>query len=105
MARSRLPVFLLDSRVGPVAETDLARIHQVLLHAVARLVADGASIRYTHGLFIPDEGQCVCLLEAADVASVVRAGDIAGFPLARVRPAIDLTSLSQPVARPLFPQG
>jgi hypothetical protein len=105
MVRSGPAVFLLEHRVGVIEDTDLARMHQVLLHTVARLVAAGVSMRYTHGLFVPDDRRCVHLLEAADPASVVRAGDIAGLPLARVRSVIDLASLSQPGARPLSPEG
>jgi hypothetical protein len=97
-------VFLLESRVGSVGETDLARMHRVLLHAVARLVAAGVAIRYTHGLFVPDDRRCVYLLEAADPASVVRAGDIAGLPLARVRSVIDLASLPHPGVLPQLPE-
>jgi hypothetical protein len=96
-------VFLLEYRVGAAGETDLARMHRVLLHAVARLAASGVAIRYTHGLFVPDDRRCVCLLEAADPASVVRAADIAGLPLALVRSALDLAALPQPGTRPRVP--
>lgn len=96
MVHSRPAVFLLEYRVGAVEEQDLARMHQVLLHAVARLVAAGVAIRYSHGLFVPGDSRCVYLLEATEPASVMRAGDIAGLPLARVRSVIDLASLSQP---------
>jgi hypothetical protein len=105
VASSGHAMFLLEYRVTSVGETELARMHRVLLHAVARLVAAGVSIRYAYGLFVPDDGRCVCLLEAADLASVVRAGDIAGLPLARVRSVIELASLSRPDARPLSPEG
>jgi hypothetical protein len=98
-------MFLLEHRVGSIGEQDLARMHRVLLHAVARLVAAGVSIRYAHGLFVPDDRRCVYLLEAADPASVVRAGDIAGLPLARVRSVVDLASLAQPGAPPRPPEG
>ena len=90
---SRPPVFLLEYRVGAVEKQDLAQLHQVLRHAVARLVAAGVSIRYTHGLFVPGDSRCVHLLEATDPASVTRAGDIAGLPLTEVRSVIDLASL------------
>ena len=90
---SRPPVFLLEYRVGVVEAQDLAQLHQVLRHAVARLVAAGVSIRYTHGLFVPGDSRCVHLLEATDPASVTRAGDIAGLPLTEVRSVIDLASL------------
>jgi hypothetical protein len=102
---SRPAVFLLESRVGAVEETDLARMHQVLLHALARLVADGVAIRYTHGLFVPDDRRCLYLLEAADPASVARAADIAGLPLAQVRSALDLAALPQPGTRPRAPDS
>jgi hypothetical protein len=86
-------VFLLEYRVGAAGEADLARMHRVLLHAVARLAANGVAIRYAHGLFVPDDRRCVCLLEATDPASVARAADIAGLPLALVRSAINLAAL------------
>jgi hypothetical protein len=80
-------------------------MHQVLLHAVARLAAAGVSIRCIHGLFVPDDRRCVYLLEAADPATVARASDIAGLPLAQVRAVIDLASLSQPGTRRRYPDG
>jgi hypothetical protein len=91
--------FLLEYRMSSAGKTDLARMHNVLLHALARLAAAGVSIRYVHGLFVPDDKRCLYLLNAADPATIARAGDIAGLPLTRVRTVIDLASLPQPGAR------
>jgi hypothetical protein len=91
--------FLLEYRMSSAGTTDLARMHNVLLHALERLATASVSIRYIHGLFVPDDKRCLYLLNAADPATIARAGDIAGLPLTRVQTVIDLASLPQPGAR------
>ena len=86
--------FLVELRASDGTPQDVRRMLRALRLAVARRSSAGAGIRWASALLVPSDCSCLCVLEAAGVAEVIRALDVAGLPAVPVRPA-------HPLADPL----
>jgi len=89
-------LFLLEHQLERPTEADLARMHRALTGAVARLLRAGTRLHVVSAVFVPDQGRSQYLVEAAVADQVLRAADLAGLPIGRVRPVVRLDHLPQP---------
>lgn len=78
------PFFLVELRVAIGVPTDLMRMHDDLLLAMARLREGGVQIDCVGSFFLPEDGRCLCLARAADKSTVALACDAAGLTAAPV---------------------
>lgn len=76
--------FLVELRAAMGPPTDLHRMQQDLARSIARLRAGGVAIEQADSLVLPEDARCLCLLWAADKASVALACDAAGLTAAPV---------------------
>lgn len=76
--------FLVELRAAMGPPTDLHRMHQDLARSIARLRAGGVAIEQADSLILPEDARCLCLVWAADKASVALACDAAGLTAAPV---------------------
>lgn len=72
-------LFLVELRAAADLPSDVRPMHQALVHAVNRLHLTGTAIRWSSTVLLPADSRCLCLIEAADQASVVLARDNAGL--------------------------
>ena len=80
-------LFLVQFRSCPPSVEDAVEMHQALHRAVTRLRSGGTAISWCAAWLLPDEGRCLCLVQAAREADVVLARDLAALPTASVTPA------------------
>jgi hypothetical protein len=94
------PSFLVELRSSDGTVQDVQRMVRALRLAVARQASAGAAISWASALLVPSDCSCLCLLEAVDIAQVIRARDVAGLHAAPVRRAYPLADpVADPVAR------
>ncbi len=84
------PSFLVELRSSDGTAQDVQRMVRALRLAVARQASAGAAISWASALLVPSDCSCLCLLEAVDIAQVIRARDVAGLHAAPVRRAYPL---------------
>lgn len=77
-------LFLVELRAAMGPPTDLHRMHQDLARSIGRLRAGGVAIEQADSFVLPEDARCLCLLWAADKASVALACDAAGLTAAPV---------------------
>jgi hypothetical protein len=84
-------LFLVEHRLGDVAEGHLAALRDALQEIAARLDApdDGQHIRFVRSTVVTGQDRCVCLFEASSEAIVRRANELAQVPVASIAAAID----------------
>ncbi|SHN71413.1 hypothetical protein SAMN05660350_01897 [Geodermatophilus obscurus] len=85
--RSREELFLVQFRSCPPSVGDVVEMHRALHRAVTRLGSAGTAIRWCAAWLLPDDCRCLCLVQAAREADVVRARDLAALSTASVFPA------------------
>jgi hypothetical protein len=76
-----------------MVERNLAGISmEALANAQAAAISktEGTQTRYIRSVFVPNDGRCFCLFEAADAEAVKKANDSAGLPYNDVVGALDL---------------
>ena len=57
----------------------------------------GTNVRYIRSTFVPGDGRCMCLFEAASEGAVRRLNNEANIPYDRVLEVLDLTPASAEV--------
>jgi hypothetical protein len=80
-------LYLVEVRTCPPSADDAVQMHRALWRAVARLGATGTAIRWCAGWLLPDDGRCLCLVQADRESDVGRALDLAALTTASVSPA------------------
>jgi hypothetical protein len=93
VASNRLSLFLLEHRYEEAIAADLTRMHRALTGALRRLARAEAPLRVVSGVFVPDQSQCLYVVEAPDIDQVVEATDIAGLSNGTVRPVVRLDDM------------
>ncbi|MGY1636766.1 hypothetical protein ACI78V_08945 [Geodermatophilus sp. SYSU D00742] len=80
-------LYLVEVRSCPPSADDAVEMHRALSRAVTRLGSAGTAVRWCAAWLLPGEGRCLCLVQAAREADVVRALDLAAVTTASVSPA------------------
>jgi hypothetical protein len=97
----RTGLFLVEIRSRPPsadgAAAEVVDMHSALRRAIARLRTSGTAIRWCATWLIPDDGRCLCLVQADREADVLLARDLAALTGASVSSAHALDG-DRPVA-------
>jgi hypothetical protein len=86
-----MPVFLVERDLGGATLDQLAAAQKAAIVAGKLLTEKGQKVRYIRSTFVPGEGRCMCLFEAANAEIVREANEMAKLPFTRIVPAEDLT--------------
>jgi len=86
-----MTVYMAERDLKGISMDDLAAAQRRAIDTARDMSADGTKVRYIRSMFVPGEGRCECLFEAADADTVRRLNDTAGLPYTRVVEAMDLT--------------
>lgn len=85
-----MAVYLVERELGGITIEQLARAQRSALTTSRQFSAAGTPVRYLRSTFLPVEGHCFCLFEAADPVSVREVNETAGLPFHRIVEALDL---------------
>lgn len=85
-----MPVYLVNRELAGISMEDLAAAQRAAIRTADSFRQDGEAVRYLRSVFVPSTGQCRCLFEADDAATVARVQDVAALPYEDVVEALDL---------------
>jgi hypothetical protein len=87
-----LGMFLVDRSLPGMTEDLLTEAHRLLQEAARRVSSPGRPVRYLRCTYLPAEGRCVCLFEAADELTVRRVNETAQVPFRRISSAVEFSA-------------
>ncbi len=85
-----MPVFMVERSLKGIPMDALAAAEQRAIDTAAQMSTQGSPIRYLRSSFVPEDGRCMCLFEAADAQRVETLNRQANLPFDRVVSALDL---------------
>ncbi len=85
-----MAVYLVEREFGGITIEQLARAQRSAITTSRQFSEAGTPVRYLRSTFVPADGRCLCLFEAADPVSVREVNDAAGLPFTRIVEALDL---------------
>ena len=85
-----MAVYMVERSLPGIAVEELARTQQSAITTSRQFSEAGTPVRYLRSTFLPGEGRCFCLFEAADPVSVREVNETAGLPFSRIVEALDL---------------
>jgi hypothetical protein len=84
--------YLVERYLPGASDEDVASASERVKLAAEQLTAEGISIRYLGGTFIPADETCFCEFEAPSREVVEWANERANVPYARILPAVPLSA-------------
>lgn len=88
-------IYVADREVSGITRDGLAAMQQKEIRICEQYAAEGKPVYYLRSLFLPDEGRCFCLFEAASAKTVQEANEAAGLPFDRIVEAMELLPFSE----------
>jgi Nickel responsive protein SCO4226-like len=85
-------LYLVERYLPGASDDDVASALARVQAAVEQLVAEGVSVRYRGGIFIPADETCFCEFEASSKEAVEWANERANAPFARIVTAVRLST-------------
>ncbi len=85
-----MAVYLVERELGGITIEHLARAQRSAITTSRQFSEAGTAVRYLRSTFLPADGRCFCLFEAADPVSVREVNETAGLPFTRIVEALDL---------------
>ena len=85
-----MPVYMVERELPGIQMDQLAQAQRAAIETSERFTAEGQPVAYLRSTFVPDEGRCMCLFEAPDLASVKKVNEVAQLPFTRIVEALDL---------------
>ena len=85
-----MAVYLVERQLRDITIERLARARRSAIATSRRFSEAGTPVRYLRSTFLPADGRCFCLFEAADPVSVREVNEAAGLPFHRIVEALDL---------------
>lgn len=85
-------LYLVERYLPGATHADAASAAERVAVATEQMAAEGFSVRYLGGTFIPADEACFCEFEAPSPEVVERANERAGVPFARILPAVRLST-------------
>jgi hypothetical protein len=85
-----MAVYLVDRDLLGITVDGLLALQRAVIGACRDSTATGTPVRYLHGMFVPGEARCLCLIEADDEATVAAVNARAEAPYTRIVEAVDL---------------
>jgi hypothetical protein len=86
-----MAVYLVERDLPGVTMEQLAAAQKTAIQMGKELTAEGKEVRYIRSTFVPGEGKCMCLFEAANADLVREANERGNIPFSRIVQAEDLT--------------
>lgn len=86
-----MAVYMVERDLSGITMEQLAGAQRAAITTSERFSAESKPVRYIRSTFLPGEGRCMCLFEAADSASVREVNEAAQLPFNRIVEALDLT--------------
>ena len=86
-----MPIYMVERNLPGIQMDQLAAAQKAAIETSQKFTAAGKDVRYIRTTFVPSEGQCMCLFEAADAELVKEVNQTAQIPFTRVIEALDLT--------------
>ncbi len=86
-----MTIYMVERDLKGIAMSDLAAAQRLAIKTSNEYAAKGTPMRYIRSTFAPEDGRCMCLFEASNVADVKRLNEEAKLPYSRVVEALDLT--------------
>jgi hypothetical protein len=86
-----MEVFMVERSLKGIPMDQLAAAQQRAISTAKEMTAAGTPIRYIRSTFVPESGQCMCLFESKDEATVKALNEKAKIPFNNVSVALDLT--------------
>jgi Protein of unknown function (DUF4242) len=85
-------LYLVERYLPGANHCDAASAAERVAAATERMAAEGISVRYLGGTFIPADETCFCEFEASSSEVVEWANERANAPFARILPAVRLST-------------
>ena len=86
-----MTVYMVERDLKGIAMDDLAAAQKAAISTANDFTEQGKAVRYIRTTFVPEEGNCRCLFEAANADDVRAVNETAGIPYNRIVEALDLT--------------
>jgi hypothetical protein len=83
--------YMVERYLPGISEEKLRAAIGRVQAAAAQLQAEGIAVRYLDSTFTPEDQCCFCLFAGPSRATVLEANQRAGFPLARIIPAVRIS--------------
>lgn len=85
-----MTLYVAERSLPGITLDGLAGAQRKAIDQAATMRENGVDVRYLRSLFVPDDGRCLCLFEAASPDVVTRLNDDAGIPYRQVTEVLDL---------------
>jgi hypothetical protein len=85
-----MATFLVRRQLPGVTRDQYAAAQQAALDVASQFSADGRTVRYRGGFFIPGRGEAICIFDGDSVADVALVNQHAGIPFTEVLEAIEM---------------
>ena len=89
-----MAIYMVERELAGIGIEELAGAQRAAIDTSRRFTAAGTPVRYLRSTFVPVDGRCLCLFEAADPVSVREVNEAAGLPFTRVVEALELAPWS-----------
>ena len=89
-----MAVYMVERSLKGIAMDALAAAQQRAIATAGQFRYSGKDVSYIRTTFLPEEGCCMCLFEAASAEVVKELNETAQLPFDRIVPALDLTPKS-----------
>jgi hypothetical protein len=83
--------YMVERYLPGITEEELHAAVGRVNASVAQMQAEGVAVRYLGSTFAPVDQYCFCLFTGPSQAAVQEANERAGFPLARIVPAVRIS--------------
>lgn len=79
-----MAIYMVERALKGIAVEQLAAAQQAAIQCCQALTGEGQGVRYLRTTFVPEDGRCFCLFEAASAEPVKAANERAKIPFTRI---------------------
>ena len=83
-------VYMVERSLPGISHAQLAGAQQAAIQTADRFAQSGTPVQYLRSTFVPAEGRCLCLFEAASEEAVRKVNEEAGLPFTSIVEAMHL---------------
>ncbi|MFI7061017.1 nickel-binding protein [Kribbella sp. NPDC050124] len=88
--------YIVERHLPGVAAGDLTAAAVRARDAADQLTREGMPVRYLSSVYVPSDGSCHCLFEAASETAVRQVNELAAIPVHRIAVATQLAASALP---------
>ena len=85
-----MPVYMVERHLPGMTKDQFEGAKKAALEAGKKMATQGKQVRYIRSTYVPGDGKCMCLFEAASPDLVKKLNEEAKLPFSRVVEAQDL---------------